>query len=111
MGGAQQSLPAAHGDEWPGACHLGACSCSRPRPPPRYLQPEGLELLPPSLLRAYISLARRHEPHVPQELSEYICGAYVALRQRERWVWGPGALVEPGNRQRCVHAIPGRRAP
>jgi len=50
----------------------------------RFLQPEGLEVLPPSLLRAYIAMARTCEPTVPQELTEYICSAYVALRQRER---------------------------
>jgi DNA replication licensing factor MCM7 len=44
----------------------------------------GGELVPPELLRAYVSLARRQSPYVPPELSEYVVAHYCALRQRER---------------------------
>ena len=52
---------------------------------PGPLQDETLgELVVPELLRAYISLARRQEPFVPSELSDYVVAHYCALRQRER---------------------------
>jgi DNA replicative helicase MCM subunit Mcm2 (Cdc46/Mcm family) len=65
---------------------------SRPHPtPPPPFQPlqtpkdETLgELVSPELLRAYISLARRQEPFVPGDLSDYVVAHYCALRQKER---------------------------
>ena len=68
-------------------CESHACrgargqACCSPGP----LQDETLgELVAPELLRAYISLARRQEPFVPSELSDYVVAHYCALRQRER---------------------------
>jgi DNA replication licensing factor MCM7 len=41
-------------------------------------------LVTPELLRAYISLARRQAPFIPQELNDYVVAHYCALRQKER---------------------------
>ncbi|KAK9930733.1 hypothetical protein M0R45_027761 [Rubus argutus] len=43
----------------------------------------GFTPLEPSVLRAYISAARRLSPSVPQELEEYIASAYSTIRQEE----------------------------
>nr|CAD1816896.1 unnamed protein product [Ananas comosus var. bracteatus] len=43
----------------------------------------GFTPLEPSLLRAYISAARRIVPSVPRELEEYIATAYSSIRQDE----------------------------
>lgn len=43
----------------------------------------GFTPLEPSLLRAYISAARRVSPSVPKELEEYIATAYSSIRQDE----------------------------
>ncbi|KAL6177055.1 hypothetical protein ACLB2K_053687 [Fragaria x ananassa] len=43
----------------------------------------GFTPLEPSVLRAYISAARRLSPSVPLELEEYIASAYSAIRQEE----------------------------
>ncbi|KAL3348249.1 hypothetical protein AABB24_021755, partial [Solanum stoloniferum] len=43
----------------------------------------GFTPLEPSVLRAYISAARRLSPSVPKELEEYIAGAYSSIRQEE----------------------------
>ncbi|GKU87005.1 hypothetical protein SLEP1_g1467 [Rubroshorea leprosula] len=43
----------------------------------------GFTALEPSLLRAYISAARRLSPYVPGELEEYIATAYSSIRQEE----------------------------
>ncbi|KAM3323676.1 DNA replication licensing factor MCM7 [Capsicum chacoense] len=43
----------------------------------------GFTPLEPSVLRAYISSARRLSPSVPKELEEYIAGAYSSIRQEE----------------------------
>ncbi|BBH10466.1 Minichromosome maintenance 2/3/5 family protein [Prunus dulcis] len=43
----------------------------------------GFTPLEPSVLRAYISAARRLSPSVPQELEEYIASAYSSIRQEE----------------------------
>lgn len=42
------------------------------------------DLVTPELLRAYISLARRQEPFVPDDLGDYVVAHYCALRQKER---------------------------
>ncbi len=46
------------------------------RPRPRSPQPEGLDIVPPSVLRAYITLARRQQPFVDPALQEYIAGPF-----------------------------------
>ncbi|KAK8949868.1 Protein PROLIFERA [Platanthera guangdongensis] len=43
----------------------------------------GFTPLEPSVLRAYISAARRTSPSVPRELEEYIATAYSSIRQEE----------------------------
>ncbi|PIA61116.1 hypothetical protein AQUCO_00300559v1 [Aquilegia coerulea] len=43
----------------------------------------GFAPLEPSVLRAYISAARKISPHVPRELEEYIASAYSSIRQDE----------------------------
>ncbi|KAH7516974.1 hypothetical protein FEM48_Zijuj09G0013000 [Ziziphus jujuba var. spinosa] len=43
----------------------------------------GFKPLEPSVLRAYISAARRLSPSVPRELEEYIASAYSGIRQEE----------------------------
>ncbi|XP_054823839.1 DNA replication licensing factor MCM7 [Prosopis cineraria] len=43
----------------------------------------GFTPLEPSVLRAYISTARRLSPSVPRELEEYIATAYSSIRQEE----------------------------
>ncbi|KAG5231676.1 DNA replication licensing factor MCM [Salix suchowensis] len=43
----------------------------------------GFTPLEPSVLRAYISAARRLSPYVPKELEEYIATAYSGMRQEE----------------------------
>ncbi|CAI8583588.1 unnamed protein product [Vicia faba] len=43
----------------------------------------GFTPLEPSVLRAYISAARRLSPTVPRELEEYIASAYSSIRQEE----------------------------
>ncbi|XP_062083590.1 DNA replication licensing factor MCM7 [Humulus lupulus] len=43
----------------------------------------GFTPLDSSVLRAYISAARRLSPSVPKELEEYIASAYTAIRQEE----------------------------
>ncbi|KAK4765841.1 hypothetical protein SAY87_007483 [Trapa incisa] len=43
----------------------------------------GFTPLQPSILRAYISAARRFSPYVPRELEEYIASAYSSIRQEE----------------------------
>eukprot|EP00258_Populus_trichocarpa_P011463 XP_002320300.1 DNA replication licensing factor MCM7 [Populus trichocarpa] len=43
----------------------------------------GFTPLEPSILRAYISTARRLSPYVPKELEEYIATAYSGMRQEE----------------------------
>ncbi|CAN4113405.1 unnamed protein product [Withania somnifera] len=43
----------------------------------------GFTSLEPSVLRAYISAARRLSPSVPKELEEYIASAYSSIRQEE----------------------------
>ncbi|XP_020686871.1 DNA replication licensing factor MCM7 [Dendrobium catenatum] len=43
----------------------------------------GFTPLEPSVLRAYISTARRTSPSVPRELEEYIATAYSSIRQEE----------------------------
>lgn len=43
----------------------------------------GFTPLEPSILRAYISAARRVSPCVPRELEEYIASAYSSIRQEE----------------------------
>ncbi|GLT43135.1 hypothetical protein SLA2020_171060 [Shorea laevis] len=43
----------------------------------------GFTPLEPSVLRAYISAARRLSPYVPRELEEYIATAYSSIRQEE----------------------------
>ncbi|CAL0308498.1 unnamed protein product [Lupinus luteus] len=43
----------------------------------------GFSPLEPSVLRAYISSARRLSPTVPRELEEYIATAYSSIRQEE----------------------------
>ncbi|KAG6748399.1 hypothetical protein POTOM_048320 [Populus tomentosa] len=43
----------------------------------------GFTPLEPSILRAYISTARRFSPYVPKELEEYIATAYSGMRQEE----------------------------
>ncbi|KAJ3681333.1 hypothetical protein LUZ60_015822 [Juncus effusus] len=45
--------------------------------------PLGFDPLEPSVLRAYISAARRVTPCVPRELEEYIASAYASIRQDE----------------------------
>ena len=45
--------------------------------------PLGFTPLPPADLRAYVALARRKEPPVPPELTEYVAGAYAEMRQEE----------------------------
>ncbi|XP_024527474.1 DNA replication licensing factor MCM7 isoform X1 [Selaginella moellendorffii] len=47
-------------------------------PPPTAGNP-----LEPSMLRAYVAMARRVVPFVPRTLTEYISSAYAALRQEE----------------------------
>lgn len=37
-------------------------------------------MVPSEVLRAYIGLAKRHDPLVPESLIDYITGAYVSLR-------------------------------
>ncbi|KAK9281599.1 hypothetical protein L1049_004502 [Liquidambar formosana] len=43
----------------------------------------GFTPLEPSILRAYISAARRLAPSVPKDLEEYIASAYSSIRQEE----------------------------
>ncbi|KAK9147038.1 hypothetical protein Sjap_006941 [Stephania japonica] len=43
----------------------------------------GFTPLEPSVLRAYISSARKISPHIPKELEEYIASAYSTIRQDE----------------------------
>ncbi|XP_012840769.1 PREDICTED: DNA replication licensing factor MCM7-like [Erythranthe guttata] len=43
----------------------------------------GFTQLEPSVLRAYISAARKLSPVVPRELEEYIASAYSSIRQEE----------------------------
>ncbi|KAK4764650.1 hypothetical protein SAY86_025740 [Trapa natans] len=43
----------------------------------------GFTPLQPSIMRAYISAARRFAPYVPRELEEYIASAYSSIRQEE----------------------------
>ncbi|CAA0805818.1 DNA replication licensing factor MCM7 [Striga hermonthica] len=43
----------------------------------------GFTPLEPSVLRAYISAARKLSPAVPQDLEEYIASAYSSIRQEE----------------------------
>ncbi|KAK8588197.1 hypothetical protein V6N13_087141 [Hibiscus sabdariffa] len=43
----------------------------------------GFTPLEPSVLRAYISAARRVSPYIPKELEEYIATAYSSIRQEE----------------------------
>jgi hypothetical protein len=64
-------------------CVIRPCLSSSARPCPLQDQQLG-DLVPPELLRAYISLARRQEPYVPSELADYVVAHYCALRQKER---------------------------
>ncbi|VFQ59894.1 unnamed protein product [Cuscuta campestris] len=43
----------------------------------------GFTPLEPSLLRAYVSTARKLSPYLPRELEEYIASAYSSIRQEE----------------------------
>ncbi|KAL5700906.1 DNA helicase [Ranunculus cassubicifolius] len=43
----------------------------------------GFAPLEPSVLRAYISEARKVSPHIPKDLEEYIASAYSSIRQDE----------------------------
>lgn len=43
----------------------------------------GFEPFPNSELRAYVALARRKNPHIPEELTEYLAAAYAEMRQEE----------------------------
>ncbi|WIA16663.1 hypothetical protein OEZ85_013326 [Tetradesmus obliquus] len=57
--------------------------------------PEGA-LIPPRLLRAYITLARRQQPAIPQELTDYVAAHYVEARGQEASELGErGAYITP----------------
>ena len=43
-------------------------------------QSPSADAIPPAVLRAYVHMARRLEPKVPDQLVDYIVGAYVTLR-------------------------------
>ncbi|XP_049850703.1 uncharacterized protein LOC126323746 isoform X2 [Schistocerca gregaria] len=43
----------------------------------------GFEPLEPTVLRAYVSMAKEYEPVVPEELSDYVVTAYLALREEQ----------------------------
>jgi len=45
--------------------------------------PLEFEPLAPSDLRAYVALARRVEPHFPEELTEYVANTYAEIRAEE----------------------------
>lgn len=47
--------------------------------------------VPADVLRAYVAMARTHEPHVPRELTDYIVSAYVRLRGDERGTYEHGS--------------------
>ena len=52
--------------------------------------------IPPKLLRAYISLARRQQPVIPPELTDYIAAHYVDARGQEAAELGDrGAYITP----------------
>ena len=42
------------------------------------------ELVPPKVLREYITRARKHQPIMPPEVAPYVVEAYVALRSQDR---------------------------
>jgi DNA replicative helicase MCM subunit Mcm2 (Cdc46/Mcm family) len=57
--------------------------------------PEG-GLIPPRLLRAYITLARRQQPAIPPELTDYVAAHYVEARGQEAAELGErGAYITP----------------
>lgn len=52
--------------------------------------------IPPRLLRAYITLARRQQPTIPPELTDYISAHYVEARSQEAAELGErGAYITP----------------
>jgi DNA replicative helicase MCM subunit Mcm2 (Cdc46/Mcm family) len=63
---------------------------------PPFLQvPEG-GLISPRLLRAYITLARRQQPAIPPELTDYVAAHYVEARGQEAAELGErGAYITP----------------
>lgn len=52
--------------------------------------------IPARLLRAYITLARRQQPTIPPELTDYISAHYVEARSQEAAELGErGAYITP----------------
>lgn len=52
--------------------------------------------IPPRLLRAYITLARRQQPTIPEDLTDYIAEHYVEARGQEAAELGErGAYITP----------------
>jgi len=41
------------------------------------------EALTPEFLRAYISIAKKVDPHIPKELQNFIVDSYISMRQRD----------------------------
>lgn len=56
------------------------------------------EPLDPQMIRAFIAAARQKRPRVPKEVSDYIVGAYVNLRQAQK--------RDEGSRRQFTHTTP-----
>lgn len=56
------------------------------------------EPLEPQMIRAFIAAARQKRPTVPKEVSDYVVGAYVKLRQTQR--------KEEGSKRQFTHTTP-----
>ncbi|KAK9467821.1 MCM2/3/5 family-domain-containing protein [Lipomyces arxii] len=56
------------------------------------------EPLDPGMIREYISRAREYRPVVPKEISDYIVGAYVQMRQQQK--------RDEGSRRQFAHTTP-----
>lgn len=56
---------------------------------------DGLELLSPELLRAYVATAKTFTPHLPAELGDFVAAVYADMRAKEKQSKVPHSYTTP----------------
>lgn len=51
--------------------------------------------LTPGDLRTYVAMAKQHEPHIPEELTEYVSSIYAEMRRQEAMSDRPNSYTTP----------------
>ena len=51
--------------------------------------------LAPGELRTYVAMAKQHEPHIPEELTEYVSSIYAEMRRQEAMSDRPNSYTTP----------------